>query len=120
MQLEVLKMSTLTGKYAKLRDDIRTALEIGERAEAENPDDGGTCNLDCVMLTLPRATESKVVQAAHEAGWHIRKSRFYGQTVYMLNPRTNGQANARSRNAEAVAKALRDMGYDAMDYCQMD
>ena len=40
--------------------------------------------------------------------------------LFGFGPNSRAQANARSRNAEAMTRALRSMGYDAMDYCQMD
>jgi len=40
----------LKGKYAKLRHDLKKALEAGCAAEDANPDDGGTCNFDSSAL----------------------------------------------------------------------
>ena len=43
----------LKGKYAKLRDDIETALMQGEIAEEvvyRQHGDGGTCNIDSPIL----------------------------------------------------------------------
>lgn len=110
----------LTGRYAQLRDDLRKALEAGAAAERENPEDGGTCNFDGAALYLPRWNACKVEQAAKEAGtacstWHL-----FGTKHFVFCPRTTAQANARSRNAEAMTQALKAMGYDAIDYCQMD
>lgn len=110
----------LTGRYARLRDDLRMALEAGAAAERENPEDGGTCNFDSAALYLPRWNACKVEQAAKEAGtacstWHL-----FGTKHFVFCPRTSAQANARSRNAEAMTQALKAMGYDAIDYCQMD
>ena len=110
----------LTGKYAQLRDDLKKALETGRAAEDADPEDDGTCNFDSAALYLPRWPAAKVEQAAKEAGtgcfiWTIFSSR-----RFVFTPNTRSQANARSRNAEAMTAALRSMGYDAMDYCQMD
>ena len=104
----------------RLRDDLRKALEAGAAAEQENPEDGGTCNFDSAALYLPRWNACKVEQAAKEAGtacstWHL-----FGTKHFVFCPRTAAQANARSRNAEAMTQALKAMGYDAIDYCQMD
>lgn len=107
----------LTGKYAKLRDDLRIALKAGRSAEDANPEDGGTCNFDSAALKLPRWKEAMVKQAAKEAGtgafkWH--------NGWFVFGPNTSGQANARSRNAEAMTKSLDSLGYEAFEYCQMD
>lgn len=109
----------LSGKYAKLRDDLRAALAAGRAAEDADPEDGGTCNFDAASISLPRWNTAKVEQAAKEAGtgcfvWELGRRRF------VFNPNTRAQGNARSRNAEAMTKALRALGYDALDYCQMD
>lgn len=110
----------LTGKYAQLRDDIRQALEAGRAAEDANPEDGGTCNFDSAALSLPRWSAEKVKQAAKEAGTSCFVWNCYGSKQFVFGPDSRAQANARSRNAETMTRALRSMGYDAMDYCQMD
>ena len=56
----------LTGKYAKLRDDLIKAHAIALDAAAQ-VDDGGTCNLDAPSLLLPRWQSAKVKQACEEA-----------------------------------------------------
>lgn len=110
----------LTGKYAKLRDDIRAALNAGRAAEDADPEDGGTCNFDAAAVKLPRWCSEKVIQAAKEAGTSCSKWSYYGSGYYVINPDTRAQANARSRNAEAVTAALKAAGYDAFDYAQID
>ena len=110
----------LTGKYAQLRDDLKKALEAGRAAEDADPEDGGTCNLDAASLSLPRWNAEKVKRAAKEAGAGCFTWNLFGSRRYVFIPNTRSQGNARSRNAEAMTAALRSMGYDAMDYCQMD
>lgn len=114
------KTSALTGKYAKLRDDLRAALRAGQAMEAENPEDGGTSNFDAASLLLPRWTKSKIYQAAREAGTVCTTARLYGQCRYVFEPHTHSQGNARSRNAKAMTDALRSMGYEAYNYYQID
>lgn len=110
----------LTGRYAKLRDDLRKALAAGVAAEEEDPEDGGTCNLDSAAIYLPRWNARKVQQAAKEAGTRCSDWNLFGQKHFVFFPITHAQANARSRNAEAVTKSLQSMGYDAIDYCHID
>lgn len=110
----------LSGKYAQLRDDLKAALEAGRNAEQENPEDGGTCNFDSVALFLPRWQESKIEQAAKEAGTSCFSWNLFGGRRYVFGPDTRAQGNARTRNAEAMTRALAEMGYQATDYCQMD
>lgn len=110
----------LSGKYAQLRDDLKKALEAGRAAEDADPEDGGTCNLDAASLSLPRWNADKVKQAAKEAGTGCFAWNLFNSRRYVFIPNTRSQGNARSRNAEAMTAALRSMGYDAMDYSQMD
>ncbi len=71
-------------------------------------------------LSLPRWTAEKVKQAAKEAGTGCFIWNCYGARQFVFGPDSRAQGNARSRNAKAMTAALRSMGYDAMDYCQMD
>ena len=112
--------SDLPGKYARLRDDLRAALEAGRAAEAADPEDGGTCNFDAAALSLPRWSADLIRQAAQEAGTGCFSWDCYGKRLWVIGPDTRAQGNARSRNAEAMVRALQAAGYDALDYCQMD
>lgn len=111
--------SKLTGKYAKLRDDLKAALEQTAHIE-QDEDDGGTCNFDSPSLRLPRWNGKLIEQAAKEAGSSAFKWDLYGNIRWVFNPCSSGQGNRRSRRAEAITKVLRAMGYDAIDYCQAD
>lgn len=110
----------LTGKYAQLRDDLAAALAAGLAVEDADPEDGGTSNHDSAALRLPRWNADKIQQAAKEAGTGCFTWTLFGSKLYVFTPKTKGQGNARSRNAEAMTAALRALGYDATDYCQMD
>ena len=113
-------LPALAGKYAKVRDDLKKALAAGVAAEAAQTEDGGTCNFDSAALYLPRWNARKVEQAAKEAGTRCSDWNLFGQKPFVFFPFTHAQANARSRNAEAVTKSLQSMGYDAIDYCHID
>jgi hypothetical protein len=111
----------LTGKYAKLRDDLRIALEAGRQAQQADPEDGGACNRDSAAVSLPRWNRAKVKQAAKEAGSGCFEWKLWSEKRFVFTPDCDGaQGNARSRNAEAMTAALRAAGYDALDYCQLD
>lgn len=110
----------LTGKYAKLRDDLLAAVKAGCAAEARSPEDGGTYNLDAVSIYLPRWRSALIEQAAKEAGTYCTTSEMLGKTRYVFLPVTRSRGNARSRNAEAMEAVLRKMGYEAINYCAMD
>lgn len=108
----------LTGKYAKLRDDLKKALAYGKLNEGD--DDGGTCNLDACAVDLPRWNEKLVEQAAREAGTNSFTWSLFRHKRFVFIPNTNGQANKRSHNAEAMTVYMKSIGYDALDYSQMD
>lgn len=108
----------LTGKYAKLRDDLLKAY--AETEHIEQTEDGGTCNFDAPTLRLPRWNSKKIEQAAREAGGSAWKWELWGTASWVFSTRSSGQANRRSRRAEAISAALKRMGYDAGMYCAMD
>ena len=107
----------LTGKYAKLRDDLIKAHAVALDAAAQ-VEDGGTCNLDAPSLLLPRWQSAKVKQACEEAGGDYFRWGYSNRYVICL--RLPGQAYKRETAAEAMTKALADMGYDALTYCAID
>ena len=104
----------LTGKYAKLRDDLIKAHAIALDAAAQ-VEDGGTCNLDAPSLLLPRWQSAKVKQACEEAGGDYFRWGYSNRYVICLQ--LPGQAYKRETAAEVMTKALADMGYDALTYC---
>lgn len=110
----------LTGKYAKLRDDLKIAMAAGRRAETEEPDDGGTCNFDSPCIKLPRWQHALIQRAAKEAGSNAMEWDLYGDKRWVFSPDTRAQGNARTVNAEAMYKKLKELGYAAGMYYQMD
>lgn len=112
------KPKPLTGKYAKLRDDLRKVYEIGKAAAAQ-VEDGGTCNLDAPSLLLPRWQSAKIEQACKEAGCGCFEWQCFNRR-WVICFRIPGQAYKRETAAEVMTKALADMGYDALTYCAID
>lgn len=110
--------SELTGKYAKLAVDLSDALSA--TADVEQTEDSGTCNFDSPTLFLPRWNGEKIKQAAKAAGCGAWKWEHWGTSEWVFSIPSSGQANRRSRRAEAVCKALREMGYNAAMYYAMD
>lgn len=109
----------LSGKYAKLRDDLVAALAVASSA-AEAVEDTGTCNLDAASLLLPRWSEKLVQQAAKEAGTSALSWSAFGGKRFVFIPNVSGQAYKREVAAEAMTKALSELGYNAFCYQQMD
>lgn len=116
----VAQPQPLKGKYAALRDHIRASLAIGRQAEREEAEDGGTCNFDSPAIHLPRWNKTLVEQAAKEAGSGVFSWDGYSGKCYVIRPDTRAQGSARTRNAEAMEKALSAFGYDTVMYYQMD
>ena len=109
----------LKGKYAKLRDDLRRALAMGEIAESNSPSDGGTCNFDASGVLLRRWNHEMVQEAAREANtFAFAWDGMSGWWVFC--PKTHSQGLARTRNAEAVTAEMAKSGYEVCGYYQMD
>ena len=94
----------LTGKYAKLRDDLIKAHAVALDAAAQ-VEDGGTCNLDAPSLLLPRWQSAKVKQACEEAGGDYFRWGYSNRYVICL--RLPGQAYKRETAAEVMTKGVR-------------
>lgn len=109
----------LTGKYLKLKLDLMDAYN--ETEYLEQTEDGGTCNFDAPVLHLERWNAKKIKQAAKEAGGGVFKWTWGGHTMgWVFSPRSSGQANRRSRRAEAISKAMEAKGYSVGMYYAMD
>ena len=109
----------LTGKYAKLRDDLKAAIAAGYSAAAA-VEDTGTCNLDAASLYLPRWNQKLVDRAAREAGTRCFSWHLFGCKRYVFHTPNVGQARKNEEAAEAMTKFLEAAGYDAFCYQQMD
>jgi len=99
---------------SKLTEDLKAAREAGHKAAAAT-DDGGTCNFDSPMLYGIRLTK-KAEEAIQAAGCHVFKGR--GGLVISLG--VGGQANKRTRAAEAAEALLKERGYETSIWYQMD
>ncbi len=109
----------LTGKYAKLRDDLKAALSVGLSA-AQRYEDTGTCNFDAPALKLPRWNSNKIEQAAREAGTRCFDWELWGTRRWVFGTPSVGQARRNEEAAEAMTAFLAARGYDAFCYQAMD
>lgn len=106
--------------FAKLTADVEAALKAGADA-ASATTDGGSCNLDGVVLRLPRIHEESVVRALSNAGISTRKSNCgYHGIGYMINPTSGGQANQRYVACIAIEKHLQEAGYNVSHFYMAD
>lgn len=106
----------LTGKYKKLADDLKAAHTYGLAHMGD--DDGGTCNFDAPALFLTGWNKRLVEAAAKTAGvgcfeWELLKA-------YVFTVRGAGQGYTRTKAAEAMCQYLKEQGYEAGMYYQMD
>lgn len=108
----------LSGKYAKLAEDLRQAAVIGYAAAAKSSD-GGTCNFDAVCLKLKGWQGAKIKAAAKVAGVGCSEWNLWGSKSWVF-PIAAGQADARTDAAEAMRDHLKAQGYEASVYYQMD
>lgn len=112
-------VAPLTGKYAKLAEDLKAAAAQGVKV-AKITEDGGTCNMDAVSIDLPGWRRAKVEQAAKAADVGCFVWNLWGSKRYVFPIGGVGQANARTAAAEAMRDGLRAAGYNVGMYYQMD
>lgn len=108
----------LTGRYQKLADDLKAALQYGLEHAGEN--DGGTCNFDSPTLYLPRWKRQLVETAAKEAGLGCFVWKAFSKSAYVFSVPGVGQGYTRTNAAEAMSQFLGAFGYDSGMYYQMD
>lgn len=108
----------LTGRYKKLADDLKAALAYG--LEHMGTDDGGTSNFDAPTISLPKWDKKLVVAAAKAAGTRCLEWELWGDKSYILTISGVGQGYTRTKAAEAMSRYLKEQGYDAGMYYQMD
>jgi len=108
----------LTGKYLQLVDALHKAAE--DARPLGNTEDGGTCNYDSLELTLQGYREAETRKAAEQAGLRAFTTKIFRQKVYVVSVPVSRQGNARTRQAESMAKTMQALGYSASVYYQMD
>lgn len=102
----------MTVNLTELAAKVQRATAAGHAAAA-TVDDGGTCNMDHVVIYLPRVREAAVKAAG------INASKWAAGEFHLVDS-FGGQANKRSAGVEAMAKALKAEGVECFIYYQMD
>lgn len=104
--------------YKKLTRDLIEAKDAALKAVMG--DEGGSANLDCIALSLPRLREEKVIEAVKEAGLYTRgKTNWIGKRYFISAPH-GSQGNDNTKQIEAMRDCLKEKGYDVLIYYQMD
>lgn len=81
-----------------------------------NSEDGGTCNFDTPMINI-KATKKQISQLDYKLNkctWGLWKG------WYFVEIPLSGQGNRRTRMAEAIARSLKNSGYETGVYYQVD
>jgi len=104
----------------KLATSLSKAVSYAQKY-IDFPDDG-TCNFDTPQIHLTGWSRDEIIKAFELAGvrcWteEVRKS---GAFVVDIIGCLSGQANQRTKMAEAIRDSLRHDGYYACVYYQMD
>lgn len=99
----------------KLKKDFEESLALS-RAKAENEPDGGTCNFDSTALFGIRWT----AKVAEIFGTHGYSTTWLGRKAILISPPVPGQANRRTVGAQALTEAMKERGWDAHSYHQVD
>lgn len=105
--------------YEKLLNDLIKAKEAAKVA-AESGDDGGTANLDSLVLRLPGARETKVLETIRTAGLYCRKKREWIGPGYFISHGYGGQGDRNARAVKAMDKSLTADGWKTDIFYQMD
>lgn len=91
-----------------------------QAAEAVESNDGGTCNLDTPIVYLNGVRRTVVEEAAEAAGINVDKTRFFGRPCWFVFVPMRGQAELRSKCAEAACRALKAQGLESSVWYQAD
>lgn len=102
-------------KYSILAEIVNEALRLGREAAAQS-DDGGSANMDTVVLCgLKGVRESTLVKAGIPCD-----KKNYDPGCFWLHASFGGIGNKRNAGVEATAKHLKANGVDCYIYYQMD
>ncbi|MGC5773642.1 hypothetical protein [Paenibacillus pabuli] len=104
--------------YKKFTEDLKAAHKAAQAA-TEGMQDGGTANMDKVFIRLPRARETKVLEAIKEAGLYCRGKRRWIGDGYMITV-SGAQGYVREKSVTVFAAEMHERGYEIMPYRQMD
>jgi hypothetical protein len=99
---------------------FREAKAAALAADPGQEADGGTCNFDTPAVCLPGTREKFVEECATAAGISTSAFKWFRSRYFFVFVPLYGQANRRSNMAEAANRRLKELGFDALLYCQAD
>jgi hypothetical protein len=100
--------------WEKLPAAVAKARNAARAEKFADSRDGGSCNLDFAYISatgVRKSTARNHGYSVFKAGWHGRVMRVYSG---------EGQADLNYRQVQAVDKVLREEGFDAGVYYQLD
>ncbi|MEG1042856.1 MAG: hypothetical protein RSE94_23365 [Pseudomonas sp.] len=103
-------------ELASLPAKVRIAIEAGKAAAASCTEDGGSANLDRVVIPVPGLRSS---QLQGLPGYVQRKSRYHQQGVHLDTP-WSGIGNRHSAGVQAMYQSLKAQGVNCYVYYQVD
>ncbi|MCO8166899.1 hypothetical protein NJC40_03780 [Pseudomonas sp. 21LCFQ02] len=103
-------------ELAALAPKVRIAIEAGKAAAASCNNDGGSANLDRVVIPVPGMRSD----ADHGLPGYLQKRHGYHRQGIHLDAPWPGQGNRHSAGVQAMHKSLKDQGVDCYVYYQVD
>lgn len=103
-------------ELASLPAKVCIAIEAGKAAAAACTEDGGSANLDRVVIPVPGLRSS---QLQGLPGYVQKKSRYHQQGVHLDTP-WPGIGNRHSAGVQAMHQSLKAQGVDCYVYYQVD
>jgi hypothetical protein len=111
------KMKALIDTWANAIKEATVAA-----ASVSAKEDGGTCNLDSVVVDFTGWRQTAIRTVAEKAGVEIsdKLTGWMWKGSCFVSIPTNGQGNNNTRMVEAAVKKLKELGLPASTYYQMD
>ncbi|MDR2309332.1 MAG: hypothetical protein LBE53_19340 [Paucimonas sp.] len=103
-------------QLAALPEKVRIAIEAGKAAAVAHPNDGGSANLDRVVIPVPGLRASQLPSLPG----YVQKSSGYHQQGIHLDTPWPGQGNQHSAGVRAMHQSLQAQGVDCYIYHQID
>lgn len=105
-------------KLAKLANDLIDAKKLADATT--RGDYGGSCNFDSPALGGLRITDAQIDNIAEITGVRLSKFQWFGRVHYWVHTGTYGQGSDQTKCAEVACKLLKERGWDATMYYQVD
>lgn len=103
-------------ELASLPGKVSAAIEAGKAAAAACTDDGGSANLDRVVIPIPGLRSSQIPSLP---GYIQQRTSWHRRGIHLDTP-WPGQGNQHSVGVRAMHQSLKDQGVDCYIYYQVD